>query len=97
MNFDELYFYGLGEEVYARSVPMVFSFRGNQRQFVENIVFTFNGERKICDLSFSLGKETVQGIVGQTGWTEEARIILVSFLENYKMACLLRQPVYTSD
>lgn len=91
LNFGELNFYGLGEEVYARSVPMVFSFRGNQRQFVENIVFTFNGERKICDLSFSLGKETVQGIVGQTGWTEEARIILVSFLENYKTAYALKR------
>lgn len=94
LNFGELYFYGLGEEVYARSVPMVFSFRGNQRQFVENIVFTFNGERKICDLSFSLGKETVQGIVGQTGWTEEARIILVSFLENYKTAYALKRLDY---
>lgn len=97
LNFDELYFYGLGEEVYARSVPMVFSFRGNQRQFVENIVFTFNGERKICDLSFSLGKETVQGIVGQTGWTEEARIILVSFLENYKTAYALKRLDYISS
>lgn len=97
LNFDELNFYGLGEEVYARSVPMVFSFRGNQRQFVENIVFTFNGERKICDLSFSLGKETVQGIVGQTGWTEEARIILVSFLENYKTAYALKRLDYISS
>lgn len=97
LNFDELYFYGLGEEVYARSVPMVFSFRGSQRQFVENIVFTFNGERKICDLSFSLGKETVQGIVGQTGWTEEARIILVSFLENYKTAYALKRLDYISS
>lgn len=97
LNFGELNFYGLGEEVYARSVPMVFSFRGNQRQFVENIVFTFNGERKICDLSFSLGKETVQGIVGQTGWTEEARIILVSFLENYKTAYALKRLDYISS
>lgn len=62
LNFGELNFYGLGEEVYARSVPMVFSFRGNQRQFVENIVFTFNGERKICDLSFSLGKKQCKAL-----------------------------------
>ncbi len=38
---------------------MVFSFRGNQRQFVENVVFTFNGDRKICDLSFSLGQDSI--------------------------------------
>lgn len=97
LNFGELNFYGLGEEVYARSVPMVFSFRGNQRQFVENIVFTFNGDKKICNLSFSLGKETVQSIVGQSSWTEEARIILISFLENYKTAYALKRLDYISS
>ena len=97
LNFGELNFYGLGDEVYARSVPMVFSFKGNQRQFVENVVFTFNGDKKICDLSFSLGKETVQSIVGQTGWTEEARIILISFLENYKTAYALKRLDYISS
>lgn len=97
LNFGELNFYELGDEVYARSVPMVFSFKGNKRQFVENIVFTFNGDKKICDLSFSLGKETVQGIVGQTGWIEEARIILISFLENYKTAYALKRLDYISS
>ena len=97
LNYGELNFYELGDEVYARSVPMVFSFRGNQRQFVENIVFTFNGDKKICNLSFSLGKETVQSIVGQTGWTEEARIILISFLENYKTAYALKRLDYISS
>ncbi len=97
LNFGELNFYGLGDEVYARSVPMVFSFKGNKRQFVENIVFTFNRDKKICDLSFSLGKETVQGIVGQTGWSEEARIILISFLENYKTAYALKRLDYISS
>lgn len=97
LNFGELNFYGLGDEVYARSVPMVFSFKGNQRQFVENVVFTFNGDKKICNLSFSLGKETVQSIVGQTSWTEEARIILISFLENYKTAYALKRLDYISS
>ena len=97
LNFGELNFYGLGDEVYARSVPMVFSFKGNKRQFVENVVFTFNGDRKICNLSFSLGKETVQSIVGQTGWSEEARIILISFLENYKTAYALKRLDYISS
>ena len=97
LNFSDLNFYELGDEVYSRSVPMVFSFKGNQRQFVENIVFTFNKDKKICDLSFSLGKETVQGIVSQTGWTEEARIILISFLENYKTAYVLKRLDYVSS
>ncbi len=97
LNFDNLTFYALGDEVYARSVPMVFSFSGNRRQFVENIVFTFNGDRQICDLSFSLGKETVQSIVGQRAWTEEARIILISFLESYKTAYALKRLDYISS
>ncbi len=97
LNYGELNFYELGNEVYARSVPMVFSFKGNQRQFVENVVFTFNGDKKICNISFSLGKETVQSIVGQTGWTEEARIILISFLENYKTAYALKRLDYISS
>ncbi len=97
LNYGEMNFYGLGDKIYARSVPMVFSFSGNQRQFVENIVFTFDGDKKICDLSFSLGKETVQSIVGQNGWTEEARIILISFLENYKTAYALKRMDYISS
>ena len=97
LNFDELTFYGLGGEVFCRSVPMVFSFNGNRRQFVENVVFTFNSDKKICDLSFSLGRETVQSIISQDGWTEEARIILISFLESYKTAYALKRLDYISS
>lgn len=97
LNFDELTFYGLGNEVFCRSVPMVFSFKGNRRQFVENVVFTFNSDKKICDLSFSLGRETVQNIISQDGWTEEARLILISFLENYKTAYSLKRLDYISS
>lgn len=97
LSFDNITFYELGNEVYARSVPMVFSFKGNRRQFVENIVFTFNEENKICDISFSLDKETVQDILNQSGWSEEAKIILISFLENYKTAYALKRLDYISS
>lgn len=97
LSFDNITFYELGNEVYARSVPMVFSFKGNRRQFVENVVFTFNEEKKICDISFSLDKETVQDILNQSGWSEEAKIILISFLENYKTAYALKRLDYISS
>lgn len=97
LNFDRLDFFSLDGEVYCRSVPMVFSFRGNKRQFVENVVFIFDTEGKICDLSFSLDKETVQNIISQDSWTEEARIILVSFLESYKTAYSLERLDYISS
>ena len=91
LNFDGLDFYSLGDEVYCRSVPMVFSFRGNGRRFVENVVFTFNREGKICNLTFSLAQDVVRDIVSHDGWTEEARIILIGFLENYQTAYALKR------
>ena len=97
LSFDNITFYELGNEVYARSVPMVFSFKGNKRQFVENIVFTFNEEMKICDVSFSLDKETVQNILNQNSWSKEAKIILISFLESYKTAYALKRLDYISS
>ncbi len=97
LNFDHLDFYALGDEVYCRSVPMAFSFRGNGRRFVENIVFTFNREGKICNLTFSLSQDVVSDIVSQDGWTEEARIILTDFLENYQTAYALKRYDYISS
>ena len=94
LNYDSLEFYSLDGDVYCRSVPMVFTFGGNSRRFVENVVFTFGKDKKISDITFSLGKETVQDIASQEGWTEEARIILVSFLENYKTAYALKRRDY---
>ena len=94
LNYDSLEFYSLDGDVFCRSVPMVFTFGGNSRRFVENVVFTFGKDKKISDITFSLGKETVQDIASQEGWTEEARIILVSFLENYKTAYALKRRDY---
>lgn len=94
LNYDNLEFYSLDGDVFCRSVPMVFTFGGNSRRFVENVVFTFDKDKKISDITFSLGKETVQDIASQEGWTEEARIILVSFLENYKTAYALKRRDY---
>lgn len=97
LNRDGLTFYRLGDEVFCRSIPMVFSFKGNRRQFVEDIVFTFDGDGRISNLSFALGRPTVQEIVGQSGWSEEARIILINFLENYKTAYALKRLDYISS
>ncbi len=94
LNFDRLDFYSLGDEIYCRSVPMVFSFRGNDRRFVENVVFTFNREGKICNLTFSLAQDVIRDIISHDRWTEEARIILTNFLENYQTAYALKRHDY---
>ena len=97
LNFDSLEFYALGDEVYCRSVPMAFSFKGGGHRFVEDIVFTFNSEAKICNLTFALSGDVVKDIVAHDNWTEEARIILTGFLENYKTAYALKRHDYISS
>lgn len=97
LNFDRLDFYALGSEVFCRRVPMVFSFKGNRREFVEDVVFTFNRDGKISNLTFSLSSEVVREIISKDGWTEEARLILIDFLENYKTAYALKRQDYISS
>lgn len=97
LSSDALNFYSLGDEVFCRSIPMAFSFKGNSRQFVEDIVFIFNAEGLVSNLTFSLGKAAVSDICSHDLWSEEARLILVSFLENYKTAYALKRLDYISS
>lgn len=93
----ELNFYRLGGEIYCRSIPMVFSFNGNNRSFVEDIVLTFNNENRIANITFALHKDAARDIISHNNWPEEARIIIVSFLENYKTAYALERLDYISS
>lgn len=97
LSVEALNFYALGDEVYCRSVPMAFSFSGSRRQFVEDIVFTFNEKGLVSNLTFSLGKAATSDICSHSNWTEEARLILVAFLENYKTAYALKRLDYISS
>ncbi len=97
LGSDRLVFYALGNEVWCRGVPMAFSFKGNTRRFVEDVVFTFNGESLISNLSFSLGRTASKDISGHENWPEEARLILIDFLEVYKTAYALKRIDYISS
>lgn len=97
LSRDSLHFYALSDETFCRSVPMAFSFSGNSRRFVEDVVFTFNADGLVSNLTFSLGKAAVSDICSHDRWSEEARLILVSFLENYKTAYALKRLDYISS
>ncbi len=97
LSHDDLNFYVLGDDVYCRSIPMAFSFSGNPRRFVEDVVLTFNRDGLVSNLTFSLGKAATSDICSHDGWSEEARLILVAFLENYKTAYSLRRLDYISS
>ncbi len=84
------------DEVMVRSVPMLFAFNNNQTKFVEKVVFTFNDEQKITNLSFALGQKATDDILQKpTGFgTLEEKYFLIRFMENYKTAYSLKRADY---
>ena len=84
----------IGDEVVCRSIPINFSFKGNVRQFVENITFTFNADKMIDCLAFGLDERAADDILHHAAWGEYARKILTEFLENYKTAYSLKRMDY---
>ena len=90
-------FYKMGEDVICRSVPMSFSFSNNRRKFVESVTFTFNKEKMIDAVAFGLGNVAKTDIFNRgamANWSEESRMILANFLENYKTAFALKRTDY---
>lgn len=89
LNFTSLY-----GDVICRSVPMNFSFKNNNRQFVENVCFVFNSDTLIDRVSFGLDQRAEDDILSHKSWSEYARKILTEFLENYKTAYALKRIDY---
>lgn len=85
----------LGEYVICRGIPMNFTFSGN-RKFSENVVFTFNHEGLIDNISFGLGKVAQDNLMGNisSSFTPEKIAILANFLENFKTAYALKRIDY---
>jgi hypothetical protein len=83
----------LNEQIIVRSVPMKFSFPDNNREFIEDVIFTLNKAGKIENVSFALNDLSISRIMGKSelfGSTDHKRQI-VRFMEDYKTAyCLGR-------
>ncbi len=76
--------------VMCRALPMSFHYKNNNRTFVEDMVFHFNGDKKIASLSFGLGQDALADIIYNDAWDERVRMIIINFLENYKTAYALK-------
>ncbi len=89
-------FYPMDGRVICRSIPMNFSFDNNNRKFVEDVTFTFNADKKIESVAFGLGQIAKTDIFnkGIGKWSDHSKIILASFLENYKTAFALKRLDY---
>ena len=88
-------FYPYRDEVMCRSVPMSFTF-SKGRQFTEDVTFTFNKDRKLTSLGFGLGSIARDDIFAKQGaaWTDDKKMVLVNFLENYRTAFALGMQDY---
>ena len=90
----DLKYYQYDQLVICRSIPMSFNFKSNNRTFVENVVFYFDKDNKICNLTFSLSKLAVDDIAANTNWSQQTRMLIMSFMENYKTAYSLKRLDY---
>ena len=90
----ELKYYQFGDMVICRSIPMSFSFKTNNRTFVEDVVFYFDKSNRIDYLTFGLSKTTTDDIASNKDWSEGVRMQLINFLENYKTAYALKRLDY---
>ncbi len=83
----------LNDQIIVRSIPMKFSFPNNNREFVEDVIFTLNKAGKIDNVSFALNNYSISSIMGKGerfGTLDHKRQI-VRFMEDYKTAyCLGR-------
>ncbi len=90
---DTYEFYPMKERTVCRSIPMQFSFEGGKRKFTEDVTFTFNNDGLIESLAFGLGSVARKDIFSMEGeaWTDYMKMVVVTFLENYKTAFALKR------
>lgn len=95
LNAQNCAFSQMRGNVIARSIQMAFSFKhGLRKDFVEDIVFTFNKDEKIDCIAFGLDRKAKQDIMKRGAWTPLARQTIMQFLENYKTAYALKRIDY---
>lgn len=89
-------FYTMGKRVVCRSIPMAFSFKNNRRKFVEDVTFTFDENKKIECVAFGLGSQAKTDIFnkGVGAWSDYAKMVIATFLENNKTAFALKRLDY---
>ena len=91
-------FHQSADGVVCRGVQMSFSFKnGVRKSFVEDIVFTFDKNALIKNISFGLGQAAQQDILCKGIWDERVRVAIMQFLENYKTAYALERIDYLRD
>ncbi len=83
----------LNNSVIFKAVKMSFSFKNNKK-FVEDVVFSFNEKKQIESVSFALSQKAEKSIMEKDVWSEQNRLQIISFMEDYKTAYALKKLEY---
>lgn len=87
-------FMKIDEQVLCRDIDMHFSFK-NHVSFNREIVFRFDdATKKVSSIAFRLSSTTEKDIITKNKWSEEARVVLINFLEDYQTAYALKRHDY---
>lgn len=90
---DTLSMVKINDQTMVRAVPMMFAFENNNEKFIENVVFSFNEEQKIKDISFALSNKAISDILSKPegfGSMSE-KYFLIHFMETFKTAYALKR------
>ena len=95
LDAHDILVYQNNDNVMLRGLRMSFSFASNVRKtFVEDVNLLFDGDKKICNIAFGLGKTAEDDILNKGVWAENSRMAIMEFLENYKTAYALKRLDY---
>lgn len=86
-----------GDEVLCRSIPMQFDFKGNVN-FIRDVVFRFDkNTKKVKSIAFRLTDITESQIFAKEKWSDDARLTLINFIEDYQTAYALKRKEYLNQ
>ena len=97
IDSSNLSFMKMNDGVCCRNLMMSFSFANNNRKFVENVVFVFDDQQKVSNITFGLDQQSTSDILSKKAWDDKSKMQLISFLENYKTAYALKRLDYIND
>jgi hypothetical protein len=94
--YDTLKIININGKTMIRSIPMAFYFPNSNHQYVENVVFSFNEENKIEEISFAIDNITISNILnhGKAFGNLKDKYTLIKFMESYKTAYSLKRLNY---
>ena len=86
--------YSFDGDVMCRPVPMVFAYANNNRKFSDDVVFHFNKDTIINNITFGLNNSALNSITSNPKYAVKDQLTIINFLENYKTAFALKRIDY---